>query len=153
MLTLTLEQLRASTLTGGVAGVTLKAQGGAFVVRINTQSGEAALLTKARSTEPRTFGNPVRALKFLLELGLVSGAFDLKDWNPDAVARKKRPDRADALRHTYAAADHAKWFAEQVRLGIAEADAPDAQWVTHETAKENFQQQRKALKKRIAGKH
>ena len=62
MHSMTLEQLRATAAAGGVAGVTLKGQGGAFMLRIATRSGQDAVLAKARSTEPRRFGNPASAI-------------------------------------------------------------------------------------------
>ena len=67
MQSMTLEQLRAANDAGGVSGVTLKGQGGAFLVQIDTRSGSGALLSKARSTEPRRFGNPLAAFNVLRE--------------------------------------------------------------------------------------
>ncbi len=49
MPSMTLEQLRAANDAGGVSVVTLKGQGGAFVVEITTRNGSAAVLAKARS--------------------------------------------------------------------------------------------------------
>ena len=53
-----------------IAGVTLKGQGGAFMLRIATRSGQDAVLAKARSTEPRRFGNPASAMILLREVGI-----------------------------------------------------------------------------------
>jgi len=39
MQSMTIEQLRAASDAGGVEGVTLKGQGGAFLVQIATRSG------------------------------------------------------------------------------------------------------------------
>jgi hypothetical protein len=119
---LTLEQLRATTDAGGVAGVTLKAQGGAFYVQVHTRNGGEAVLVKARSTQPRGFGNPARALTVLRGLGLAVGSFDVKDWNSDDKATMRtRPDRAAALKRMHEAAEHDKWFRAQVEQGLAEA--------------------------------
>jgi plasmid stabilization system protein ParE len=65
----TLEQLRAASHSDGVSGVTLKGQGGAFLVQIDTRSGFGAVLSKARSNEPRRFGNPLAALNVLRDIG------------------------------------------------------------------------------------
>jgi len=62
MHSMTLEQLRAAAAAGDVAGVTLKGEGGAFLLRIATRSGQDVVLSKARSTEPRRFGNPASAM-------------------------------------------------------------------------------------------
>ena len=51
MHSMTLEQLRATAAAGGVAGVTLKGQGGAFMLRIATRSGQDAVLAKARARQ------------------------------------------------------------------------------------------------------
>ena len=151
MYTLTLEQLRATTDAGGVAGVTLKAQGGTFYVRVDTRNGGEAILAKARSSEPRGFGNPAQALTLLRGLGLNVGSFDVKDWNPyDKETTRTRPDRAEALKRTHEAAEHDKWFRVQVEQGLAEADDPNTEWVPHDVVKDDMQRQREALKTRIA---
>jgi hypothetical protein len=151
--TLTLEQLRAITNAGGVAGVTLKALGGEFIVQIATRNGGEAELAKARSSEPRRFGNPLQAFALLSGLGLVVGSFNVEQWNPDEKARAgTRPDRAEAMRRTHEAAEHDRWFREQVQQGLAEADDPNTAWVPHEAVKDDMQRQREALKARIAGK-
>jgi len=36
------------------------------------------------------------------------------------------------MKRTYSAADHDKWFREQVEEGIRQADAPDAVWVSND---------------------
>ena len=47
MQSMTIEQLRAASNAGGVSGVTLKGEGGAFLVQIDTRSGSGAVLSKA----------------------------------------------------------------------------------------------------------
>ena len=76
MQSMTLEQLRATASAGGVKGVTLKGQGGGFFVEIATRSGQDAFLAKARSTEPRRFGNPSSALIVLRNVGIVVAQLD-----------------------------------------------------------------------------
>ncbi|MBS9428049.1 MULTISPECIES: hypothetical protein [Photorhabdus] len=153
MYTLTLEQLRATTNSGGVASVTLKAEGGSFIVQIDTLKGGEAVLTKARSKEPRRFGNPVQAFTLLKGLGLVVGAFNVEQWEPDQkVTHRTRPDRAEALKRAHEAVEHDKWFREQVKQGLNEADDPNTVWVSHESAKQEMQRQREVLQARIAGK-
>lgn len=144
--TLTLEQLRTTTDAGGVAGVTLKAEGGDFIVQIETLKGGEAVLAKARSTEPRRFGNPAQALGLLRELGLTVGAFNVEHWNPDDKSTTRaRPDRSLALRRTHQAAGYDQWFRAQVAQGLAEADAADTRWISQEAAKQDMQRQREAL--------
>lgn len=53
MQSMTVDQLRAASDSGGVSGVILKGMGGAFVVQIDTRNGSTAVLVKSRSSEPR----------------------------------------------------------------------------------------------------
>ena len=150
--TLTLEQLRTTTDAGGVAGVTLKAEGGDFIVQIETLKGGEAVLAKARSTEPRRFGNPVQALGLLRELGLTVGAFNVEHWNPDDKSTARaRPDRALALRRTHQAAGYDQWFRAQVEQGLTEADDAETGWISQESAKKDMQRQREVLQARAKG--
>jgi hypothetical protein len=153
MQTLTFEQLKIANDAGGVAGVTLKAEGGVFFVQVDTRSGGVAVLAKARSREPRGFGNPVQAMTLLRKLGLIAGAFDLASWNPaDKSAARLRPDRAEALKRTHQVAEYDRWFREEVGKALAEADDPATEWVSHEVVKQDIQRQREALQTRIAVK-
>lgn len=116
---MTLEQLRAASDAGGVAGVTLKGQGGAFLVQIATRSGTAAVLAKARSSEPRRFGNPLAALNVLRNVGITVGRFDASEWNPEEKedAPGKR-GRAEAMRKAHQAAAYTEWLAAEIQEAI-----------------------------------
>ena len=119
MQSMTIEQLRAATHAGGVAGVTLKGLGGAFLVEIATRSGAAALLAKARSNEPRRFGNPLAALNVLRDIGITVGQFDASAWNPDEKDEKPgNRGRAEALRKAHQAAAYNQWLAAEVQDAI-----------------------------------
>ena len=48
MHTLNLEQLKATTLAGGVTGITLRGDGAAFVVSVQTLRDEAILVTSRK---------------------------------------------------------------------------------------------------------
>lgn len=119
MRSMTIEQLRAASDAGGVEGVTLKGQGGAFFVQIATRSGAAALLTKARSSEPRHFGNPIAALNVLRDVGITIGQFDTSEWNPDE--KEETPGnrgRAEAMRKAHQAAAYSEWLATEIQEAI-----------------------------------
>lgn len=121
MQSMTLEQLRAARNAGGVAGVTLKGQGGMFLVQIATRSGANALLAKARSSEPRRFGNPAAALNALRDVGITMGQFDASEWNPAAkVPAPGTSGRAEALRKAHQAAAYSKWLAAEIQDAIDE---------------------------------
>lgn len=119
MHSMTLEQLRVASNSGGVSGVTLKGQGGAFLVQIDTRSGSGAVLSKARSSEPRRFGNPIAALSLLRDLGITVGQFDASDWNPDEKVVNSRDDaRAQVLREAHQAGAYVKWLASEIQESI-----------------------------------
>ena len=119
MKSMTLEQLRAASDAGGVSGVTLKGHGGAFLVHIATRSGTGAVLAKARSSEPRRFGNPLAALNVLRDIGITAGQFDASEWNP--AQKEQNPGnrgRADAMREAHRAAAYSQWLAAEIRASI-----------------------------------
>ena len=119
MQSMTLEQLRAASNAGGVTGVTLKGQGGAFLIQIATRSGSAAVLAKARSSEPRRFGNPLAALNVLRDMGITIGTFDATDYDP--AVKEHDPGnrgRADAMRQAHQAAAYGKWLAAEIQAAI-----------------------------------
>lgn len=82
MHSMTLEQFRVTVRVGGVTGVTLKGQGNGFFVEIATRSGDGAFLAKARSSEPRRFGNPASALLVLRAAGVAIARIDATHWSP-----------------------------------------------------------------------
>jgi len=119
MQSMTIEQLRAASNAGGVSGVTLKGQGGAFLIQIDTLSGTGAVLSKARSTEPRRFGNPLAALNVLRDVGITVGQFDASEYDPD----DKKQDagnrgRANAMRGAHEAAAYNQWLAAEIQASI-----------------------------------
>ena len=142
MRSMTLEQLRATVSAGGVVGVTLKGHGGGFFLEIATRSGHDAILSKARSTEPRRFGNPTSALVVLRDLGIAVAQLDATDWNPDQKnMSQSRQDRAQAMREAHEAAAYTRWVAAELQASIddprpsipheavmAEMDADLAAW-------------------------
>lgn len=131
MNTMTLEQLRATANAGGVKGVTLKGQGGGFFIEIATRSGQGVYLAKARSTQPRRFGNPVSALVILHDVGIDHTQFDTTEWDPAAKdTSRARPTRAAALREAHEAAAYSRWLSAEISESMADT-APN---LTHDEA-------------------
>lgn len=119
MQSMTIEQLRAASKAGGVSGVTLKGQGGVFLVQIDTRSGSGALLSKARSTEPRRFGNPLSALNVLREIGITVGQFDASEYDPtDKEQDPGNRGRSNAMREAHEAAAYNQWLAAEIQGAI-----------------------------------
>ncbi len=122
MQTLNLEQLKAATLSGGVTGITLRGDGAAFVVSIQTRSGEAVMVTTRK--QPRRFADPRKALQLLRGIGLHECRINATDWHPEAHALEKvaRPDRSVALKAAHEAAqadaDYDRWFHAKVQASL-----------------------------------
>lgn len=119
MQNMTLEQLRTTVNAGGVKGITLRGEGGGFLVEIATRSGQDALLAKARTAEPRRFGNPTSALIVLRDLGIAVARIDATHWRPDEkdMSRSRR-SRAEALRGAHEAAAYNQWLASEIQASI-----------------------------------
>ncbi len=111
---LSLQQLRDISHAGGVADVTLKAEGSVFFIKIHMQSGGNAILTKTRNQEPRGFGDPRKAIALLQQLGINIGQFDAKNWTPEIQANKARPARAEAMRKAHEAAAYNEWIKKEI---------------------------------------
>lgn len=119
MKSMTLEQLRATVNAGGVVGVTLKGQGSGFFMEIATRSGQDAILTKARSKEPRRFGSPNSALTVLRDLGIAVAQLDATNWNPDIKeVTQSRDNRAHAMREAHKAAAYNQWLNTEIQESI-----------------------------------
>lgn len=119
MQSMTIEQLRAASNAGGVLGVTLVGQGAAFLVQIATRSGSCAVLAKARSSEPRRFGNPLAALNVLRDIGITVGKFDASEYDPaDKKHDAGNRGRADAMREAHEAAAYNHWLASEIFASI-----------------------------------
>ncbi len=146
----TLEQLRTATEAGGVSAVRLQAEGGGFYVRITTKNNAEAILSHARSDEPRTFPNPLPAITLLRKLGLMVGTFDISNWNPELKPlARTRPDRAAAMKNANEAVEHDRWFRAQVEQGLAEADDPATQWISQEQARASWTEKRANLLRQV----
>lgn len=79
----TLQQLRAATQAGGVAGVSLKGHGNGFFIQIQLRTGQQAVLVTARSNSPRMFKGPAQAFGVLRSVGIVTGSFDVTHYTPE----------------------------------------------------------------------
>jgi hypothetical protein len=133
MQALTLEQLRAASQSGGIESITLRAEGGAFVLAVATRSGDHGLLVTTRRKEPRRFADLRKAMLLLRGLGIATARVDTSDWNPEATGtRAARPDRAVAMKRAHEAAAHDRWFRAEVEQGLREADDASATFISHD---------------------
>jgi hypothetical protein len=122
MQTLNLEQLKATTLAGGVTGITLRGDGAAFVVRVQTQRDEAILVTSRK--QPRRFADPRKALQVLRSTGWNECHIDATQWRPEdrVLEKTARPDRSAALKAAHEAAqeaaDYDRWFRAKAQAAL-----------------------------------
>jgi len=122
MQTLSLQQLKAATLAGGVTDISLRGDGAAFVINVQTQRGQAVMVTTRK--QPRRFTDPRKALQVLRSINWHQCHIDTTDWQPDAPAPKKvtRPDRRAALKLAHEAAladtDYDRWFHARVQASL-----------------------------------
>jgi len=118
--TVTLDQLRATVQAGGVKGITLTGQGASFFLQIDTRAGHQAVLAKARSTEPRRFGNPASAMMVMRELGIGVAQVEISRWDPSQqeIAPQSRDSRAQAMREAHQAAAHMRELASELQASI-----------------------------------
>ena len=122
MQNLNLEQLKAATVAGGVTGITLRGDGAAFVVSVQTQRDEGILVTSKR--QPRRFADPRKALQVLRGVGWSECRIDATQWRPEErdVEKVARPDRSAALKAAHEAAqadaDYDKWFHSKVQASL-----------------------------------
>jgi len=77
------------------------------------------LLAKARSNEPRRFGNPIAALNVLRDVGITIGQFDASEWNrAEKEETAGNRGRADAMRKAHQAAAYTEWLAAEIQEAI-----------------------------------
>ncbi|MDA8114495.1 MAG: hypothetical protein M0Z43_07175 [Acidithiobacillus sp.] len=106
-----------------------------------------------RADRPRLWRSLDTCVDYLKE-ELHIGRIDLVDatgHSGDAsLPGKSRPDAAERMRKAFAAAEHDRWFREQVEIGLREADDPATEWIPHEEVERQFGQLREELLKQIA---
>lgn len=140
---MTLEQLRATTSAGGIKSISLKGQDNGFYIQIDTCSGKSAYLSKARSAEAQSFGNPATALNVLSDIGIVISQNDATHWDPKQKdMTRSRESRGSAILSTHEAA-YNEWLAGEIQASFDDS-RPN---VTNEDAMSEIGAEIDALKK------
>ena len=131
-----------------IRGATVLGQRGGWAVLVRYGALER-LVAAQRSRRPRLWRNLATAAAYVRgELGLARFEVDAQAHEPDASARR-RPDQTERLRLAHGAAEHDRWFREQVEIGLTEADDPGTVWVPHEEVKADIARQRAELQARL----
>ena len=133
-----------------IRGATILGRPGGWAVLVRYGDSERAVAAQ-RAHQPRLWRNLNSAAAYVRDdLGVMRFEVDAAGHLPDANPRR-RPDQAAALRRAHAAAEHDRWFRAEIEQAVAEADAPDAIWITHHEVEEVMRRQRAALEARLAG--
>src|SRR5690606_21322831 len=86
---------------------------------IVTRSGSGGVLSKARSTEPRRFGNPLDARNVLRDIGITAGQIAASEYDPaDKEPEAGYRGRAVAMRVAHEAAAYNQWLAGEIQASI-----------------------------------
>lgn len=133
---------------GAVSGAHVIGQAGGWGVMIKYGMIERPLAA-TRSKKIRTFKKLETLVTYLKEIGISRFDVDAANYDRATVQTYSRPDRAEAMRQAHEAAEHDKWFRQQVAQGLEEANATEAVWITHDAAKADMQRQRERLQARI----
>lgn len=121
-----LETARTLVETGSVGDVTVQGREGGFALLLAAGGHVLTLVTKAGHV--RLFRNLEAAAKVLRGLGVVRYAVDEAQFvAPQPV---QRPDTAARMAEQLSAAEHDRWFRQQVAEAIIEADDPNTKWLT-----------------------
>ena len=104
-------------------------------------------LAAQRSRQVRLFKKMETLVSYLRDVGISQFDVDASDY---AAEPAKRPDRADALKRAHEAAEHDRWFREQVQIGLREADDPNTVWISNEDMEKEWEEMRVELEARIA---
>ena len=100
--------------------------------------GIERVLAARKTKKPRSWAHLDSLVRYLAEIGIRQFTTDAHHYDPKQP-RQKRPDRAEALRQAHEAAEHDRWFREQVQQALDEADSPDAQWLTTDEMKASME--------------
>lgn len=126
---------------GAVRGADVIGQPGGWEVVIKYGMVERALA--ARRGAIRVFRHLETLVNYLREIGISQFNVNAANYDPTATTRPPRPDTSERLKRMYDAAEHDKWFREQVREGLRQANDPNAVWISNDEVKTISAERRK----------
>ena len=138
----TLKQLVAA---GAVSSTTVVGRGNAWSLIAQIGGHNKTLLSKTRKI--REFKRFETIFKYLRSIGIVKFNTDAIDYDPEQkTSSVKRPDKAEVLKQAHAAAEHDKWFREQVQIAVDYAKSPNAVWLSQQEMERRMDAQIAALR-------
>ena len=84
--------------------------------------------------------------------GLGMARFEVDAANHEDTPGQKRPDRAQAMRQVHDAAEHDRWFKEQVESAVKKADSGEAEWIEEDGWRRRMTRKREELKAMANGR-
>jgi|ERR1039457_2951209 hypothetical protein len=113
---------------GAVRGADVIGQPGGWGIVIKYGMTQRTLA--ARRGAIRTFSRLEALVNYLKGIGI--SQFMVNASNYDPADKRARPDSAERMKRTFDAAEHDRWFREQVEEGIRQANDPNTEWVSGE---------------------
>lgn len=133
---------------GAVQSAEVVGQPGGWGILVKYGMVEQALA--ARRGAVRIFSRFETLVNYLKNIGI--SQFNVNASNYDPAEKRARPDSAERMKRTFDAADHDKWFREQVEEGIRQADDPDVVWVSNDEVLEMSIKRREVWAKQVNGR-
>lgn len=133
---------------GAVRGAEVVGQPGGWGVVVKYGMMERTLA--ARRGAVRVFSRFETLVNYLKSLGI--SQFNVNASNYDPAEKRVRPDAAERMKRTFDAAEHDKWFREQVAEGIQQADNPSTAWLSDTEVKAMSTKRREAWAKQVKGR-
>jgi len=149
-MTTTAETIDHATLehlanAGAIRGASVVGQPGGWGVVFQYGTAERALAV--RRGQVRIFKKFDTLASYLKALGIEQFRTDTRKFDP-SVTIVRRADTSERMRRAHEAVAHDAWFRAQVEQGLAEANDPNAQWVSNETVKATSAKRRAAWAKK-----
>jgi hypothetical protein len=133
---------------GAVGGAEVIGQPGGWGIVVKYGMMERALA--ARRGAIRVFSRFETLVNYLKGIGI--SQFNVNASNYDPAEKRARPDAAARMKRTFDAAEHDKWFREQVQEGIRQADDPSTEWISDAEVKAMSARHREEWTKQAKGR-
>lgn len=133
---------------GAVRGAEVVGQPGGWGIVVKYGMMERTLA--ARRGAVRVFSRFETLVNYLKGIGI--SQFNVNASNYDPAEKRVRPDAAARMKRTFDAAEHDKWFREQVAEGIRQADDPNTAWLSDAEVKAMSAKRREAWANQAKGR-
>jgi len=131
-----------------IQGVTILGQPGGWSILVRYGALERVIAAQ-RACKPRLWRNLNTAATFVRdELKLSRFDVDTENYNPEAIERR-RPDQSQRLRQKEEAAEHDKWFRNEVQKALDGIADGSMQLISQEEHDKTWQKKRAELQARL----